>query len=396
MTPTNRYLKRATRGLWGQKRRDAMMELRGAIEDKVYRHQWCGLSEDQAVDAALRDLGNPATIARELGFIHTGPQVARLTLLLGITTLLGLQAVAQVQQIPTAYTRSDIDTTCQVATPAQLKTATKAEQEQYLKRIASYGGTQAFVQKCRNGELPIVGLPLLRVNDILAALKAGGVEVGDQTDYTSTTSTTPLIAYTGKSPGTQYQTVDIGGKRYISSGSLIAFLFFATSEPLHLSGVQNPVLGVGKAQLQLGTVHAPIFATNVVASLILQGLGSNLPRPGELVLAAEPLGPVSSVLQLAVPGQDGELFAVIQNFDSIKGHAADVLMVRARTNGTVPIAYEAVTPAPRVVTTVKELDAATARKENAVMAYRVNATDLRHITLTQVPATHLQLLPKGN
>ena len=32
---TGRYLNRATRGLWGQARRDARLELRGAIEDNT-------------------------------------------------------------------------------------------------------------------------------------------------------------------------------------------------------------------------------------------------------------------------------------------------------------------------------------------------------------------------
>ena len=103
MSATDRYLHRATRGLWGQRKRDALMELRGAIEDKIYRHRLCGLSEIEAERAALRDLGSPAAIARELGVVHTGPQVMRVTLLLGVAGLLGMRAAAQlptVQAVP--------------------------------------------------------------------------------------------------------------------------------------------------------------------------------------------------------------------------------------------------------------------------------------------------------
>ena len=63
MSGTDQFIRHATRGLWGQKKRDAALELRGAIEDKIYRHQLCGLSELEAEQAALRDLGSPHAIA---------------------------------------------------------------------------------------------------------------------------------------------------------------------------------------------------------------------------------------------------------------------------------------------------------------------------------------------
>lgn len=399
MNPKEDFIGQATRGLWGQKKRDAQTELRGAVEDKMYRHRLGGLGEAEAERAALRDLGSPATIARDLHRVHTGPQIARMTLLLGLTGLLGLQAVAQIQPIQTAYTASDINNTCRVATPAELQTGTPAIQEQYRRQIARYGGAQAFLQRCRGGELPIVGHPLLKVSDVLAALKAGGIQVGDQMDFTSATSTTPLILYTGTNhdtPGPLYQTTDIGGERYIGTGDLIAFLTLATTQPLRLSGARNPVLQVGQAKLQLGTERAPLLRTNVVAGVILRGLGGlNLPRPAEMAYGVDGGSPQSSAPHLSVPGQDGELFAIFQNFERLKGNSSEWLMVRERRDGTVPIAFQAVTPAPRLVTTLKELDAATARRENAVMVYRLNAADLRHLTLAQVPASQLHLAPNS-
>lgn len=397
MNEIDRFLKRATRGLWGQKKRDAQTELRSAVEDKIYRHRLSGLGESEAVRAALRDLGSPATIARDLNHVHTEPQIARMTLLLGLTGLLGLQAVAQVQSIQTAYKPSDIESICRVPTPAELKTSPRAIQTQYRQQLAHYGGAQAFLQKCRNGELPIAGNPLLKVDDVLAALKAGGITVGDQTDFTSAPSTTPLILYTGTNhdtPGPLYQTTDIRGERYIGTGDLIAFLTFATTQPLRLSGVRNPVLRVGQTALQLGTDRTPLLRTNAVAQIILRGLGGlNLPRPAEMAYGMDDGSPQPSAPHLSVPGQDGELFAVIQNFERLKGNSSEWLMVRERTGGTIPIAFQAVTPTPRLVTTLKELDAATAHKENAVMVYRLDAADLRHVTLAQIPASHLHLAP---
>lgn len=94
MSRTERYLTQATRGLLGAKRIEARTELRGAIEDKIWRHTLAGLNPDDAETAALRDLGSPHAVARDLHRVHTPPSVLRATLLLGVAGLLSLQAVA--------------------------------------------------------------------------------------------------------------------------------------------------------------------------------------------------------------------------------------------------------------------------------------------------------------
>ncbi|WP_407572263.1 permease prefix domain 1-containing protein [Deinococcus altitudinis] len=396
MSEVERYLKQATLGLWGQKKRDARTELRGAIEDKVYRHQLSGLSETDAEHAALRDLGSPTIIARDLNRVHTGPQMLRATLLLGLASLLGFQALAQITPIASAVPPRTLRELCNLPSAADLQATSAADRAVFQRAVAEQGGPAAYLRQCQQDVTRLGSNALLRVTDVLAALTIGGIDVGDQTDFTSATSTTPLIVYTGKTPGPLYNTTDISGERYIGAGDLIAFLTFATTAPLHLSGARNPVLQVGKAGLQLGNDRAPTFATNVVAALILRDMGGlNLPRPAELAFAPDGGRLLKSAPRLSVPGQDGEHFAVIQNFERVKGHSAEWLMVRARTNGTVPIAFKPVTPAPRLVTTLAELDTATARKENAVLVYRVNAADLRHVTLAQVPAQQLRLMPKG-
>ncbi|GHF41076.1 hypothetical protein HNQ07_001521 [Deinococcus metalli] len=397
MKATERYLRQATRGLWGQKKRDVMTELRGAIEDKIYRHRLWGLSESEAERAALRDLGNPVVIARDLTAVHTAPQVARMTLLLGIAGLLGLQAVAQTTPIRSTVLPQAFRDICSYPSGADLQTLSAADRSRFQRIVARKGGPAGFLTSCRRDAAQSGAHTVLRVKDVLAALTAGSINVGDQTDYTSATSTTPLIVHTGLTQGALYQTTDIGGERYIGLGDLIAFLSFATREPLHLTGTRNPVLQVGAVKLRLGSEEAPITATNVVAGVILRRLGGiNLPRPAELAYAPDSPTAPTSAPRLTVRGRDGELFAVIQNFERIKGNSAEWLMVRARVNGSVPIAFQTITPAPRLVTTLAELNAATARKENAVMVYRVNADDLRHVTLVQVPAAQLAFLAKGN
>lgn len=213
MSEVERYLSRATRGLLGQKKREAVTELRGAIEDKIYRHRLCGLSELEAEQAAFRDLGSPSAIARDLNRVHTGPQVARMTLLLGVTGLLGFQAVAQITPVATAVLPQALRDFCTLPTDAEIRSMSIADQTRFRQVVAEKGGPAGYLEACRRDIAQAGGHALLRVKDVLTALATGGIDVGDQTDYTSATSTTPLILYTGKTPGPLYDTTDIGGER---------------------------------------------------------------------------------------------------------------------------------------------------------------------------------------
>lgn len=102
MKNVEHFLRQATRGLWGQHKRDALTELRGAVEDKVYRHRLAGLNETDATLAALQDLGSSHAIARDLNRVHTAPSVLRAALLLGVAGVVGMQAAAQIPMIHAA------------------------------------------------------------------------------------------------------------------------------------------------------------------------------------------------------------------------------------------------------------------------------------------------------
>ena len=99
MKDTEQFLRAATRGLWGRAKRDAALELRGAVEDKIYRYTLLGMTEADAERAALRDLGSPAAIARDLGVVHSVPQGAKVALFVGLVGALGLQAAAQIPAV---------------------------------------------------------------------------------------------------------------------------------------------------------------------------------------------------------------------------------------------------------------------------------------------------------
>ena len=167
MNRTEQYLSRATRGLWGKKRMETQMELRGAIEDKIYRHRLLGLNQEDAELAALLDLGNPHQVAWHMSRVHAGGPALRATLLLGMAGLLSLQAVAQVATVKSAFHTPPV---CDVSTPDTWQRRAKFE-----RLFAQYGGRESFLAQCRTGAFNPSAL--LKVTDLLAALRAGGVTV---------------------------------------------------------------------------------------------------------------------------------------------------------------------------------------------------------------------------
>lgn len=390
MSEVARYLNRATRGLWGEKKRDAQTELRGAIEDKIYRHRLLGLSETEATTAALRDLGSPAAIARELSEVHSMPQVFKTLLFVGVGTLLSLQALAQVTVVKSAYLTTDT-VECRLQTAAELALMSADLRGRYDRIIAEQGGPEKFLAKCRSTDFG--GLVLLKVADLLGALKAGGVRITEQAEVTPTT---PLMTYTGENsttPDASFITTEVQGGRYLASSMLIPFLKRATTLPLRLSGLTNPVLQVGDAKLQLGAGAVPVRTTDLLTAALIDQRRGNASYPLPVVMRSVPEANLfdPAAPRLAVPGQDGDVFAVVQNIGRVKGQDRDTLWVRARQGGTLQFTDEW-NVQPRVVTSLDALDAATAQKQKAVLVYRLDLSNLRDLKLTPLGAAQVKVV----
>ncbi len=68
-----RYLKQATTGLWGHKRKEIKEELAAHIQDKVLVHQLAGFSEAEASQRALQELGKPKAIRQGMFQLYSLP-----------------------------------------------------------------------------------------------------------------------------------------------------------------------------------------------------------------------------------------------------------------------------------------------------------------------------------
>lgn len=78
-----RYLRRATRGLWGKRRLEVREELAAHLEGRVTAHRIAGLSEQGAVEKVLAELGSPGLVNVGMVRLYTLPTVATSGAVLG-------------------------------------------------------------------------------------------------------------------------------------------------------------------------------------------------------------------------------------------------------------------------------------------------------------------------
>ncbi len=72
---SERYLRQATRGLWGRKRREVREELAAHLEARITAYQIGGLNDTDATERALTELGAPQFVSRGMVQLYTLPRV---------------------------------------------------------------------------------------------------------------------------------------------------------------------------------------------------------------------------------------------------------------------------------------------------------------------------------
>lgn len=404
MNEIDRYLKRATRGLWGQKKRDAQAELRGAIEDKMYRCRLLGLDETRSVASTLSDLGSPAAIARELGEVHTVPQTLKVLVFVGVAGLLGLQAVAQVGTVRAApdVPPSGAADTCNYS-EARINTLSK-DYAQYVRQNIERLGSRALAEAdCRTFQYN--PNRYLRLDDLITALRTGGIKVQTYPNADG------LLDLTFPDPaGVQVlnlssETKLLNGQTYVSKFSFLSSVRRSLKVPLQLRGVENPVLTIGNVKIQLGTAATPLLASDLYAPLVaddltrLLQLAAGSSQSVRLAML-EDLKLGSQLLQ--VKDQDGAFYVTVSNENFLAEEKtcncdADAKSHRFYTAGVTSVQDggfggppSTVAGLPRLVSTPVELFKATEQKQPAFLVYKLDTSDLRQLHYTPVPAAQLR------
>lgn len=405
MKEAERFIRRATRGLHGQTRQDAQTELRGAVEDKVYRYTLLGLTEQDALNAALRDLGNPNDIARELGVVHVVPNALKFLLLAGLAGVLTIQAAAQIPAVRAAPRPADArDQTCDFS-PAQIAQLPKEYADYVGQEIKRLGGRANAEASCR-ANMPQPN-QYLRLSDFVSALRAGGVGVQESKDFNGFLELTFPGQDTPQTLNLNSGFEFIGGEAYITKFELLKRLRSSLDVPLKLTGLDNPVLSIGPAKLQLGTPATPIRATDLYLPLMEEELG----QPLQLAAGFSQSVRLAMLEDLklgnnraAVSGGDGALYVTLDNSDFLPekkacGGCNEVarterfytIAVRTVQGGKIAIPPRTIYGQARPLSSPQELFQAAAKRQAAFLTYKLDASDLRHLKLTPVPAAQVKL-----
>ncbi len=231
-----RYLRRATRGLWGRKREEVREELEAHIQERVVAHRITGLSEESAVERTLSEMGEPKEVREGMTRIYTLP------------TLLGSGAFFTAVCAVIAVTFSD-----GLAQSLPLDYRWPAE-------ICLEASAQSLPEKCKTD------VPWLSVRELEENLEPLGVSVAEQEG--GVTLTFPN-AQPVRLPPLDINPADYYNPSGDTLNSLVRseqlrkgyyplyeILFEIASQadvPVKLSGWEAPELQVGNTAFQLGT-----------------------------------------------------------------------------------------------------------------------------------------------
>jgi hypothetical protein len=243
MTDLERYLRLATWGLTGAQRKTVRMELESHIRQKVWKYQVSGITEPQAIQRALEDLGAPHVVSAGMNQVYTMPFILRNSLLCAVLATLGVSNLS--------------------SSVAQVS-----------------GTTRIPIQECASGqkEFIVVTQPMpceqdrlwLSLSSLRAVLEPKGVKFSQAPGFPSgTTMTFMRFPETNVDVTLQpdrelvYRSSSGGGRTfttqpdYFSITDLVNALTYAPL-PVTISGWDNPELSVGQTKFTLGAPEQTI------------------------------------------------------------------------------------------------------------------------------------------
>ncbi|AZI44081.1 hypothetical protein EHF33_14275 [Deinococcus psychrotolerans] len=232
MKQTERYLKAATRGLWGRGRHELRTELQGHINERVAEFRLGGLSAEEAERQTLRELGTPERVSSGMLGVHTFPALSKagaLTLLLATTLMTTVpQSLAQVKGIYGSFPNTG--------------ESSYLDFEQLKAAIEKSGGE--LVGKPDNAVITVPGAP--RAHYPLSITKWPG---------------TVLVQ---------------GNRTYLSTNTLIGGILSSGAD-LRILGWKNLTLRAGKADIQFETddqrVVSNLYTSTLIGDIAFRGDG---------------------------------------------------------------------------------------------------------------------------
>ena len=231
-----RYIRQATRGLYGEKRARVVRELRGNLEGRINEFLAFGDSRERAVERALLEFGAAGVVSRGMREVHVMPILNKWTVaagMLGIMAFLSLSATA-----------SGVKFTLDAPVPVCEHTS---------------------VGTLKANPCAIRGTSWLELDSLLEVLKSQGVRV--EREAKTGLATQVQLFFPGQTNPVVVKTLNEESAQYPASFELTRFqrsdkLYISTSQflqaletfPLTLtvSSLKNPKLNIAGVKLELG------------------------------------------------------------------------------------------------------------------------------------------------
>ncbi len=271
-----RYLKQATRGLWGRKQREVREELEAHLHERVMAHRIAGLSETDAVERALAELGNPREVSAGMARLYTLPTV------MGSGVALAATCIAVVALLPNGVAQSLPGTfywpsaECVKTLEADTKQPSGNDcfsadnslwiNQQALRRALEPQGV-AFSKTSGNSIHGLLGLTFPGSTPVYIPLGPPDVSVMDETGR----NIAPV-------------------PRYQSFWDFVKAASYQKDLRIEVEGWDNPTVHFNTASLQIGTDARPMagieFYENYLDAVFFKDLIS--PVPGDHVYNVNP------------------------------------------------------------------------------------------------------------
>jgi hypothetical protein len=261
------YLKQATRGIWGKRRTDAILELRGNIEARIWTLEHQGKTQAEALEIALSELGDARAVNAGMTQVHTMPNVTRNILIAGlISTVTAVGWTSSTAQIQTVV--PNIPNVCCQMMPG-------IQQPQFVRM------NDLKVQLERAGVTVDESMQRFEPSDEIG-MSMGGWPLANAAETRTldlhfpemvegeTVRVQALLGLSVTADGQNPQFIS-DEDVFIEPDSLIDQLRMAKL-PMTLEGWYNPTLRIGQTAITIGTRESPVTAATWYSNIATESV----------------------------------------------------------------------------------------------------------------------------
>jgi hypothetical protein len=247
MTDLEKYLRQASRGLWGRERQTVRRELESHIRHRANRYEVSGSSEQAAIKLAIADLGEAREISSGMKGVYTMPTTIRAGVLTAAIATFVFMGV-------------------------QLSTAQVTGTTKFLTADCLEGKLTSF--KLGKMELFCDSWFSIQIQSLQAVLEPMGVQF--QAGDNSTILRWPEGAVSLLSHESTITFIDTKGnaqpplelvKGYVQITDFLEGLR-SSGLPVSIDGWDNPAITVGKTKFTLGSAAQPVIGSSVYPTLL--------------------------------------------------------------------------------------------------------------------------------